>query len=112
MINTTVLLLGVGILSVSIIAMLIQWKSHTQVDSTTDLLKEAIMANIDTVDEIKKSDQRLEQMMEIVQRNTEAMTAVKMAVEQNSNSLQRLSMESNSQSEAIMRILAMMDSDD
>lgn len=91
-----------GILASAFFLMVIlYWKKDRKTDNTVGLLRQVVVANIEAVDEIKNGDKRLEQMLECVQQNSEAMTGVKMAVEQNSQILQRLNIDYNAQSEAL-----------
>ena len=93
---------AVGILASAFFLMVIlYWKKDHKTDNTVDLLRQVVVANIEAVDEIKNGDKRLEQMLECVQQNSKAMTGVKMAVEQNSQILQRLNIDYNAQSEAL-----------
>ena len=93
---------AVGILASAFFLMVIlYWKKDRKTDNTVDLLRQVVVANIEAVDEIKNGDKRLEQMLECVQQNSKAMTGVKMAVEQNSQILQRLNIDYNAQSEAL-----------
>lgn len=93
---------AIGILASAFFLMVIlYWKKDRRTDGTVDLLRQVVVANIEAVDEIKNGDKRLEQMLECVQQNSEAMTGVKMAVEQNSQILQRLNIDYNAQSEAL-----------
>jgi len=93
--------LGAGALMTVIYLMVALHQRSRKSDGTVDLLRQAIVANIEAVDEIKDGDKRLEMMLECVQQNSEAMTAVKMAVEQNSQLLQRLNMDYNLHSAAL-----------
>ena len=93
---------AVGILASAFFLMVIlYWKKDRKTDNTVDLLRQVVVANIEAVDEIKNGDKRLEQMLECVQQNSKAMTGVKMAVEQNSQILQRLNIDYVAQSEAL-----------
>ena len=83
------------------VMVILYWKKDRKTDHTVDLLRQVVVANIEAVEEIKNGDKRLEQMLECVQQNSEAMTGVKMAVEQNSQILQRLNIDYNAQSEAL-----------
>ena len=103
LIDHAVFLYGIiGVLTSAFFLMVIlYWSKDRKTDSTVDLLRQVVVANIEAVDEIKNGDKRLEQMLKCVQQNSQAMTGVKMAVEQNSQILQRLNIDYNAQSEAL-----------
>ena len=90
-----------AVASAFFLMVILYWKKDRKTDNTVDLLRQVVVANIEAVDEIKNGDKRLEQMLECVQQNSKAMTGVKMAVEQNSQILQRLNIDYNAQSEAL-----------
>jgi hypothetical protein len=92
-----VCLLIVPILLVS----LLYWRKDQQNAKTLELLKQVVLANIEAVDSLRDGDKRLTQMLECVQQNSEAMVGVQMAVEQNSQLLQRLNIDYNARLEAV-----------
>ena len=76
-----------GVLALAFIAMLILfWKKDKQTTEAMDMLKERDMV-------IGDENDRLEKMIEVVRQNTEAMTSVRMAVEQNTQVIQRLDLD-------------------
>lgn len=80
---------------------ILHWRKDQQNAKTVELLKQVVMANIEAVDSLRDGDKRLSQMLECVQQNSEAMVGVKMAVEQNSQLLQRLNIDYNARLEAV-----------
>jgi len=80
---------------------ILHWRKDQQNAKTVELLKQVVMANIEAVDSLRDGDKRLSQMLECVQQNSEAMVGVRMAVEQNSQLLQRLNIDYNARLEAV-----------
>jgi len=80
---------------------ILHWRKDQQNAKTVELLKQVVLANIEAVDSLRDGDKRLSQMLECVQQNSEAMAGVKMAVEQNSQLLQRLNIDYNARLEAV-----------
>ena len=79
----------------------LHWRKDQQNAKTVELLKQVVLANIEAMDSLRDGDKRLSQMLECVQQNSEAMASVKMAVEQNSQLLQRLNIDYNARLEAV-----------
>jgi len=86
-----------GVLALAFVAVLfLFWKKDKQTTETLDMLKERD-ENLDDEGE------RLDKMIEVVQQNTEAMTSVRMAVEQNTQVIQRLDLDFSKKLEDLSR---------
>lgn len=86
---------AVGILALGFLTLLyLFWRKDRDSSETIRLLREvqdAFLSQKSHSDDVFRSEEdKLDKMIEVVQQNTEAMTSIRMAVEQNTQAIQRL----------------------
>lgn len=86
-----------GVLALAfVVVLLLFWKKDKQTTELIEMLKESEGEGVD-------EGERLDKMIEVVQQNTEAMTSVRMAVEQNTQVIQRLDLDFTKKLEDLSR---------